>query len=96
MTTEQIDQLARGIVFAGLTQDQRKALDKIVGALKETQERAKPFAVLVERYEAYCRNRADVPIRSRMDFTAWLDQCGEDPDILLKQFRALNEGEPTE
>ena len=90
MTEEQIEQLAQGMRFAGLTEGQSAALDKIVGELGRVQDAATPLLALVERFEAYCRANADVPRRSRMDFTAWLEQRGEDPDVLLGQFRALN------
>jgi hypothetical protein len=47
---------------------------------------------MAERYLDYRRQHSDLSRRVVLDFTAWLDKYGEDPDVLFGQFKAVSDG----
>lgn len=96
MTDAELDQLVLTLRFAGLTPSQQSALNKLLTAFKAQRQAAAPFGVLAERYIEYRHQHADLSRRVVLDFTGWLDQRGEDPDVLFGQFKAVAEGKGNE
>lgn len=92
MTDTDINQLVLTLRFAGLTPSQQSALNKLLTALKDQREAAKPFGVLAERYVEYRRQTSDLSRKVVLDFTDWLAKYGEDPDVLFAQCKAVAEG----
>lgn len=92
MTDAELNQLVLTLRFAGLTPSQQSALNKILSALKAQRTAAAPFGVLAERYLDYRSQHSDLSRRVVLDFTAWLDKYGEDPDVLFGQFKAVSDG----
>lgn len=92
LTDDRIRQHVHTLRFAGLTPSQETALNALVKAFEAQREAAKPFGVLAERYLEYRHQHSDLSRRYVLDFTAWLDQRGEDPDVLFGQFKAVADG----
>lgn len=93
MTDADLNQLVLTLRFAGLTPGQQSALNKILTAFKDQRAAAQPFGVLADRYIEYRRQHADLSRKAVLDFTAWLDKYGEDPDVLFAQCKAVAEGQ---
>ena len=92
LTNKQVQQHVHTLRFAGLTPSQQDALNALVKAFEDQRAAAAPFGVLADRYIEYRRQHADLSRKAVLDFTAWLDKYGEDPDVLFAQCKAVAEG----
>lgn len=92
LTDKQVQQHIHTLRFAGLTPSQQDALNALVKAFEDQRAAAAPFGVMAERYLDYRRQHSDLSRRVVLDFTAWLDKYGEDPDVLFGQFKAVSDG----